>query len=79
LALPIAWKGTVTQYVGRVLRAAAGKREIRAYDYVDADVPVFARMAARRHRAFRALGFVAEEPSAPGPKPPTRSIEIDGL
>jgi superfamily II DNA or RNA helicase len=77
LALPIAWKGTVTQYVGRICRAATDKREIRVHDYVDAAVPVFARMAERRRRALRALGFVSEERSVTAVIEPGRTIEVD--
>ena len=32
LTMPIAWKGTVVQYAGRLHRAHAAKRDIRIYD-----------------------------------------------
>lgn len=57
LAMPIAWKGTLAQYVGRLHRLHAGKSEVRVFDYVDADVPVLARMAAKRRAGFRSLGY----------------------
>ncbi len=57
LALPVAWKGTLTQYAGRLSRAAAGKRDARIYDYADTRVPVLARMYAKRERVYRSLGY----------------------
>lgn len=57
LALPISWKGTLAQYVGRLHRAHPGKTEVRVYDYVDARVPVLKRMFERRIKGYRALGY----------------------
>jgi superfamily II DNA or RNA helicase len=67
IALPVAWKGTVVQYVGRIQRATADKRDVLVYDVGDPRVPAFARMAEKRRRALRALGFevVADEAAAP--------------
>ena len=56
--MPFAWRGTLAQYVGRLHRDHAGKREVVVYDYVDGDVPVLARMAAKRQVGYRALGYV---------------------
>lgn len=44
LAMPIAWKGTVAQYAGRLHREFEGKEEVRIYDYVDVHIPVLERM-----------------------------------
>ncbi len=33
------------------------KREVVIYDYVDDNVPVLARMAAKRRTAYQALGY----------------------
>lgn len=57
LAMPIAWKGTVVQYAGRLHRAHPAKRNARIYDYVDSDVPVLRRMYAKRLRAYRKMGY----------------------
>jgi len=57
LAMPIAWKGTMTQYAGRLHRHHDDKREIRIIDYVDHDVPVLRRMYAKRQRAYASLGY----------------------
>jgi len=48
LALPISWRGTLTQYAGRLHRLNAAKKHVMIYDYVDAEVPVLARMYAKR-------------------------------
>lgn len=61
LGMPIAWKGTVVQYAGRLHRAFPGKRDALVYDYVDAEVPVLRRMFAKRLKAYRSLGYEAEE------------------
>jgi superfamily II DNA or RNA helicase len=53
LAMPVSWKGTLAQYVGRLHRDHQGKREVIVYDYVDALVPVLARMAAIRSTSDR--------------------------
>lgn len=57
LAFPLSFRGSLVQYVGRILRAHEGKRSVRVYDYVDANVSVLARMFAKRQRAYRELGF----------------------
>ena len=61
LAMPIAWKGTVVQYAGRLHRAHPGKREALIYDYVDAELPVLRRMFAKRLRAYRSIGYELAE------------------
>jgi superfamily II DNA or RNA helicase len=57
LTMPISWKGTLAQYVGRLHREHHGKREVIVYDYVDASVPVLVRMAERRQAGYRAQGY----------------------
>ena len=57
LAMPIAWKGTVVQYAGRLHRPHPGKSEVRIYDYVDSNVPVLRRMFAKRAKAYRAMSY----------------------
>jgi superfamily II DNA or RNA helicase len=57
LAFPIAFKGRVVQYVGRVLRPVAGKDSVEVHDYVDEFVPVLARMHRKRLPGFTSLGF----------------------
>ena len=57
LALPIAWKGTLVQYAGRLHRRHQGKTEVRIYDYVDEAVPVLDRMFEKRKKGYRAMGY----------------------
>jgi len=57
LTMPIAWKGTLAQYAGRLHRQHDAKREVLIYDYVDQNVPVLARMAAKRRKAYQSIGY----------------------
>jgi superfamily II DNA or RNA helicase len=63
LTLPVSWKGTVEQYVGRLHRLHSGKREVRVFDYVDHEVPKLTRMFAKRLKSYRSLGYSVEAPS----------------
>ena len=60
LTMPISWHGTLQQYVGRLHRIHHGKRVVRVYDYVDAQVPMLARMYDKRLRGYRAFGYAIE-------------------
>jgi superfamily II DNA or RNA helicase len=60
LTMPISWKGTLAQYVGRLHRQHVGKTDVLVVDYVDESVPVLARMAAKRRAGYRALGYILE-------------------
>ena len=60
LTMPVAWKGILAQYAGRLHRSHVSKREVVIYDYVDKSVPVLARMAAKRRQGYRALGYRIE-------------------
>jgi superfamily II DNA or RNA helicase len=55
--MPIAWKGALAQYAGRLHRLHDEKREVIIYDYVDMNVPVLARMAAKRRIGYQAIGY----------------------
>lgn len=57
LTFPLAFKGRIIQYVGRVLRASDGKQDVEVHDYVDTQVPVLARMHTKRRSAYASLGF----------------------
>ncbi len=57
LTFPIAFKGRLVQYVGRVLRPIDGKTRVEVHDYVDTRVPVLARMHTKRLAAYVNLGF----------------------
>lgn len=64
LALPISWRGTVAQYVGRLHRLHQGKREVRVYDYADLNVPMFSRMFDKRCCGYESLGYTVLLPAS---------------
>jgi superfamily II DNA or RNA helicase len=57
MAMPIAWKGTIAQYAGRLHRNYEGKSEVIIYDYVDVHIPVLERMYHKRLTAYRSVGY----------------------
>jgi superfamily II DNA or RNA helicase len=57
LAMPIAWKGTLAQYVGRLHRLYPTKREVIVYDYVDEAAPMLKRMSEKRVRGYKSFGY----------------------
>ena len=57
LAMPISWKGTLQQYVGRLHRLHDSKRVVEVYDYVDANVRMLARMYDRRLKGYSDMGY----------------------
>lgn len=57
LAAPIAFKGRLVQYVGRVLRAAPGKHVVEVHDYHDVDTGVLASSLRKRAPGYTSLGF----------------------
>ena len=56
LTMPIAWKGNVEQYAGRLHREYAGKTEVRIYDYVDIHVPLCDSMYRKRLKGYSKAG-----------------------
>jgi superfamily II DNA or RNA helicase len=61
LAMPISWKGTLQQYVGRLHRLCDGNRVVRVYDYVDANIPMLARMYQKRLDGYSAIGYTVPD------------------
>ena len=57
LAFPLAFKGRVVQYVGRLLRTHGGKHHVELHDYLDVRIPVLDRMHTKRLPAYATLGF----------------------
>src|SRR6266700_214259 len=60
LAMPISWKGTLQQYVGRLHRLHDNKHLVQVYDYVDSYVPMLARMYERRLKGYAAIGYTVQ-------------------
>src|SRR5579863_7309052 len=57
LTLPVSWRGTIAQYVGRLHRLHDLKRQVQVYDYADIDVPMLSRMFDRRCKGYEAVGY----------------------
>ncbi len=57
LAMPFSWKGTLSQYCGRLHRNYEGKTEVQIYDYIDFRVPVLERMYHKRLKGYKQLGY----------------------
>ncbi len=57
LALPISWKGSLAQYVGRIHRQFTGKERVTVYDYVDQTLPMLRRMFQKRIKGYEAMGY----------------------
>jgi superfamily II DNA or RNA helicase len=57
LTMPISWRGTLSQYAGRLHRRHASKRDVVIYDYVDENEPMLMKMATRREAGYRSLGY----------------------
>lgn len=57
MATPIAWKGLVEQYAGRLNRDFEGKQNVMIYDYIDANIPVFDNMYMKRLKAYKRIGY----------------------
>jgi superfamily II DNA or RNA helicase len=76
LALPISWRGTLTQYAGRLHRLNSAKKDVIIYDYVDFEVPVLAKMYTKRRTGYRGIGY---EIVLPNSKRQTNQLELKGL
>lgn len=67
LTMPISWRGTVAQYVGRLHRLHDGKRVVQVYDYADLDVPMLSRMFDKRCKGYEAVGYAVLVPASAMP------------
>jgi superfamily II DNA or RNA helicase len=57
LAAPIAFKGRLVQYTGRILRTHPGKTTAEVHDYHDVNTGVLASSLAKRAPGYVSLGF----------------------
>jgi superfamily II DNA or RNA helicase len=64
LAMPISWKGTLSQYAGRLNRDYCGKTSVMIYDYVDINVPMLENMYKKRLSGYKRLGYTIAEKTA---------------
>lgn len=65
LAMPIAWKGSLAQYAGRIHREWAGKDRVTIHDYVDCSLPMLQRMFNKREKSYKAMGYKIEYVNQP--------------
>jgi superfamily II DNA or RNA helicase len=61
LTFPVSWRGTLSQYAGRLHRDYHGKEEVLIYDYADLNVPVLSRMHDKRLKGYAAFGYKIEQ------------------
>jgi len=59
--MPISWRGTLQQYVGRLHRLYDSKRVAQVYDYVDSHIPVLMRMYSKRVKGYQAIGYMIHD------------------
>jgi very-short-patch-repair endonuclease len=57
ITMPVSWRGTVAQYVGRLHRLHDGKQVVQVYDYADLDEPMLERMFDKRCTGYEAVGY----------------------
>ena len=57
LAAPVSFAGRLEQYVGRLHRDYAGKKDVVVYDYIDSHIKVFENMYSKRLRTYKRLGY----------------------
>jgi len=78
LTLPVSWRGTIAQYVGRLHRRHDLKREVRVYDYADLNVPLLAKMFDRRCKGYESVGYSILLPASAVPGwPPDVPLPVD--
>lgn len=70
MTFPVAAKGRIVQYAGRILRPHPGKEVVEVHDYVDPDTPMLASMWRKRQAAYKHLGFATSTTSKPAQTSP---------
>lgn len=65
LAMPISWKGTLQQYVGRLHRLHKLKSSVKVYDYVDRKEPMLKAMFEKRMKGYHSMGYKVFDEKSP--------------
>jgi len=78
LVLPVAWKGIVAQYAGRLHREYKGKQDVQIYDYIDIHVPVCESMYRKRLKGYASIGYRIRNNEMFGSLFPTTDVIYDG-
>ena len=77
--MPVSWRGTIAQYVGRLHRLHEHKQDVRVHDYADLDVPMLARMFDKRCRGYEVVGYSISVPASAAPGWPSGiALPADG-
>jgi len=78
ITMPISWRGTIAQYVGRLHRLHEGKQVAQVYDYADLNVPMLERMFDKRCAGYEEVGYSILLPASALPGwPETVPLPID--
>jgi hypothetical protein len=59
---------------GRLHRLNEAKKEVIIYDYVDVNVPVLAKMHARRRTGYKAIGYEISSPDDKAEQLPLQNL-----
>jgi superfamily II DNA or RNA helicase len=59
--MPISWRGTLQQYVGRLHRLHVNEKEVQVYDSADIQVAMLARIYKRRLSGYAALVYTVAD------------------
>ncbi|MBM7691301.1 superfamily II DNA or RNA helicase [Peribacillus deserti] len=57
LVMPLSWKGTLQQYVGRLHRLHDHKMKVKVYDYIDDKEPILKAMYEKRKKEYKSMGY----------------------
>ena len=79
LVSPVAWKGIVAQYAGRLHREFEGKQDVQIYDYIDIRVPVCESMYRKRLKGYSSIGYRIRNNEMFDSLFPTTDLIYDGL
>ena len=77
MATPVAWKGVVEQYAGRLNRDYNGKKSVIIYDYVDSHISMFDRMYHKRLKAYKQIGYDIFSPTGTQKQMANAIFDID--
>lgn len=78
LVSPVAWKGIIAQYAGRLHREHEGKQEVQIYDYIDIRVPVCESMYRKRLKGYASIGYRIRNDEVFDSLFPTTDVIYDG-
>lgn len=57
LVMPLSWKGTLQQYVGRLHRLHNDKTKVKVFDYIDKKEPMLNAMFDKRLIGYKSMGY----------------------